>query len=283
MDVINQHLRFDAASGTIQVDVDGNPNNGAAGWTSLSGFEFFSHDSTLNTDHGQSNLGAAADQHTVSGVDTGALVVGFEDLPFVGTANDPNAPTSFTPGPGYPPGVIPPDFDYNDTLLDVTVTYTPIEILPGVWSPLTAIDNTLNNGAGAITSVNFTVAGLGDGVSLNNFAALLSAGWSLTNSGLDANGNGTYSLHGPGGTASSAAFVAELAKLQIDVSENTPTSHANVTIDFTATDAAGLTDTSHSVLNFASAGTAPPAPPEVHVDAGPLPPASPTIEHLLTT
>jgi len=246
---------------------------------------YFSHDANLNTDAGMSNLTGDAASHTISGVDNGTLIVGFEDLPFVGTANSATAPTGFTPdvAAGYPPGVVPPDFDYDDTLLAVSVTYTPVEIAPGVWSPLTAIDNSLNNGAGSVTGVQFTVAGLGDGVSLNNFAALLSAGWSVTNSGLDANGNGTYSLHGPGGTASSAAFVAELAKLQIDVSENTPTSHQNVTIDFTATDSVGLTDTSHSVLNFSNAGTAPPAPPEVHVDAGAIPPASPHIEQLLTT
>jgi hypothetical protein len=163
------------------------------------------------------------------------------------------------------------------------VEYTPVEIAPGVWSPLTAIDNSLNNNLGSITQVQFTVAGLGDGVSLNNFAALLSAGWQLNVSGLDGNGNGTYTLLPPGGTASTAAFVAELSKLQIDVAATTPGAHGDVTINFTATDSAGLTDSSTSVMNFADAGTAPPAPPAVDVTAGPLPPPSPHVEQLITT
>lgn len=279
---INAHLRFDPMSGTIQVDVDGNPNNGATGWTSLEGFAYFSHDSGLNTDAGQSNLTGDAASHTVSGTSAGTMIVGFEDLPFVGTANDPTAPTSFTPGPGYPGGVIPPDFDYNDTIFDVAVTYQPVEIAPGVWSPLTAIDNSLNNGIGSITQVEFTVAGLGGGVTINDLASVLSAGWTLNHGPLDADGNGTYTLLPPGTTASSAAFVSELAKLEIDVSASTSTAHPNVTIDFTATDSNGLTDTSHSVLDFGNAGNAPPAPPEVHVDAGPIPPPSPTIEQLVT-
>jgi hypothetical protein len=154
------------------------------------------------------------------------------------------------------------------------------DIAAGVWSPLTTINNSLNGGAGSIAQVQFVVTGLGDGVALSLSA--LSVGWSLATSGIDADGNGTYTLRSPGSAASSAAFVSELAKLQIVVSGATDPSHPDITIQFTATDATGLTDTSTSRLDLASAGNSPPAPAEVHVAAGPLPPPSPTIEHLIT-
>jgi len=89
-------------------------------------------------------------------------------------------------------------------------------------------------------------------------------------------------LQPPDGPASSAAVVAELAKLSIHVDGTTSPGHDAVTIDFTATDTTGLSDSTRSTLSFAAGGSAPPAPPEVHVDAGPLATPSPTIEPLLT-
>lgn len=278
---LNDHLRYDSATKSIQIDVDGDASNGETGWTSLSGFDYYSHDTSLNADAGQSNLVGDAEAHTVSGQNAGSVIVGFEDLPFIGTADSPTAPTSFVPGAGYPDGVIPPDFDYNDAILGVSVRYLPVEIEPGVWSPLTAIDNSLNGGLGDIAQVAFVAAGLGDGVSLS-LSSPLTAGWTLDQV-VDGNGNGSYTLLPPGGSASSAAFVSELAKLQIDVSASTPIDHVDVTLNFTATDTNGTTDSSTSVLDFTDAGVSPPAPAEVVIDAGSLPLPSPTVEQLITT
>jgi hypothetical protein len=267
LDAINGHLRFDAATGHIEVETD--PGT----WKQLAGDTFFSHDPTLDSDY-RSDLTPTQNSHTVSGVDDGKLVIGFEDLPFIGDVH--------TNKNGAITGIGNADLDYSDVLLKIDILYPDVPIVPAQWHPTTQVFSSLAQGLGALAQASYTVSGLdGDGVTLSHDG--LSPGWSLTpGANVDAFGNGTYTLTPPGGVASAQAMIAELNKIAIQIpGDQGLVGRLPVEVDFAVTDTHGLSDSAAAHLNFSHGGPSPPGPSDVQVHETYVPP--PTIVTLHET
>jgi hypothetical protein len=258
LDAINAHLRFDPATGRVEVETD--PGT----FTPLVGDSYFSHDPKLDSDF-RNDLTPTQNSHTASGQHDGLFWIGFEDLPFTGTVD--------TNGDGAITNIGGADLDYNDLLFSINILYPPLPITPAQWHPTTEVFNSLSQGLGALAQGTFAVSGLnGDGVTLA--PETLSPGWTLTKgANVDAFGNGTYTLTPPGGVATAAAMIAELNKVTITVPGDPGlVGRPPVTVDFAVTDAMGLTDTAAAHLNFTHTGPSPPAPPDVQIHETFVPP-----------
>jgi hypothetical protein len=261
LDLINDHLRFDAKSGRIMIETD------PGVFKQLRGDAFFSHDPRMNSDY-RADLSLLENSHTISGQANGRFWIGFEDFAFRGAAKrDANGNLVAISGN---------NLDYNDLIMSSTIEYPDVMVEPSAWQPLGSLGERFEAASDFVSSVTFAVSGLGtDGVSLA--FGQLAHGFTISPLQTDAFGNGNYALNLPSGIASTSAVVDELNKFLIAVDGDDPLGgRSPVTATFALTDIYGTTAMATASLSFTHAANAPPAAGGTSIDA--IAPLVPLVE-----